>query len=48
VSPAQADKLLGKNKEKIASLYHKPVTGLNLVQEKKTSRQPVDVAGFVE
>lgn len=40
VSPAQAEKLLGKRKTEIASLVEKPVKGVNLVQETKTTRAP--------
>jgi len=40
-SPAQAEKALGaKRKAEIAPLVEKPVKGVNLVQENKTSRAP--------
>ena len=39
LSPAQIEKVLGaKRKEEIANMYHKPVTGTNLVSEKKSTR----------
>jgi hypothetical protein len=40
VSPAQADKLLGKRKTEIVDLYGKPIKGTNLVSCEKTSRPP--------
>ena len=41
ITPAQADKLLGKRKTEIADLWHKPVRGLNLVRADKTDRPAV-------
>lgn len=39
LSPAQIEKVIGaKRKEEIANMYHKPVTGTNLVSEKKSNR----------
>ena len=39
LSPAGIEKVLGaKRKEEIANMYHKPVTGTNLVSEKKSTR----------
>ena len=39
LSPAQIEKVIGaKRKEEIANMYHKPVTGTNLVSEKKSTR----------
>ena len=40
VSPAQADKLLGKRKEEIADLWEKPVKGTNLASCAKSTRPP--------
>ena len=46
LSPAQIEKVLGaKRKEEIANMYHKPVTGTNLVSEKKSTR-PATKAKF--
>ena len=42
LSPAQIEKMIGvKRKEEIANMYHKPVTGTNLVSEKKSTRSAV-------
>ena len=42
LSPAQIEKVIGaKRKGEIANMYHNPVTGTNLVSEKKTTRKPV-------
>ena len=38
ISPAQADKLLGKRKDEIKALYHNPVRGTNLVSAAKSTR----------
>jgi hypothetical protein len=39
LSPAQIEKVIGvKRKEEIANMYHNPVTGTNLVSEKKSTR----------
>jgi ferredoxin len=38
ISPAQADKLLGKRKDEIASLIERPIRGTNLVRLDKTTR----------
>ena len=38
VTPAQADKLLGKRKDEIVDLWEKPVKGTNLVSVAKTTR----------
>lgn len=45
VSPAQAEKLLGKKQASlIADLIEKPVTGTSLVRADKTTREPVQSA----
>lgn len=45
VSPAQAEKLLGKKQAGlIADLIEKPITGTSLVRADKTSREPVQSA----
>ena len=42
LSPAQIEKIIGaKRKDEIANMYHKLVTGTNLVSAKKTSRPAV-------
>ena len=41
VTPAQAEKLLGKRKSEIASLTERPVRGTNLVAANKTTRPKV-------
>ena len=39
LSPAQNEKIIGaKRKEEIKNMYHSPVTGTNLVSEKKSTR----------
>jgi hypothetical protein len=39
LSPAQIEKIIGaKRKEEIKNMYHNPVTGTNLVSEKKSTR----------
>jgi len=39
LSPAQIEKIIGtKRKEEIKNMYHNPITGTNLVSEKKTTR----------
>jgi len=50
ISPAQADKLLGKRKNEIADLFEKPIRGTNLVSEEKTTRPETTAQGdgFVE
>lgn len=51
VSPAQAEKLLGKKQASlIADLIEKPVTGTSLVRADKTTREPVQsaVAKFLQ
>ena len=42
LSPAQIEKIIGaKRKEEIANMYHNPITGTNLVSEKKSTRPAV-------
>lgn len=42
LSPAQIEKVIGaKRKGEIVNMYHNPVTGTNLVSEKKTTRPAV-------
>lgn len=51
ISPAQADKLLGKRKGEIADLYERPIRGKNLVRLDRTSRTVIDAdktKSFVE
>ena len=39
LSPAQIEKIIGaKRKGEITNMYHNPVTGTNLVSEKKSTR----------
>ena len=42
LSPAQIEKIIGaKRKEEISNMYHNPITGTNLVSEKKSTRPAV-------